>query len=42
MVQINYPKDICTLVVDFFKPPPKDPRDHRNNNSNSDTSDNGD
>ena len=42
MVEMNYQKDICILVVDLFKPPPKYPCDHPTKNSNSDTSDNGD
>ena len=42
MVEMNYLKDLITLVVDiFFRPSPKDPRDHPTNNINSDTSDNG-
>ena len=42
MVEINYTKDICTLVVDLFKLISKYSQDHPTNNSNSDTSDNGD
>ena len=42
MFEMNYLKDICTLVVDLFKPPPKYPLDRPTNNSNIDTSYNGD
>ena len=42
MVEMNYPKDLHTLVVDFIKHILKYPRDHPTNNTNSDTSDNGD
>ena len=42
MVEMNYPKDLHTLVVDFFKHPPKDSCYDPNNNSNTDTSNNGD
>ena len=28
MIEINSLEYLRTLVVDFFKPPPKDPRDH--------------
>ena len=39
---MNYPKDLCTLVVDFFKPRQKNTHNHRTNNINSDTYNNGD
>ena len=42
MVEMNYPKDFCTLVVYLFKTPPKYPRYHPTKNSNTDTYDNGD
>ena len=41
MAEMNYLKDLCTLVVDFLKTTPKYPRDHPKNISNSDTYDNG-
>ena len=42
MFEMNYLKDLCTLVVDFLKTTPKYPRDHPTNIRNSDTYDNGD
>ena len=42
MVEMNSPKDILTLVVDFFKPTPIHPRDQPTKNRNKYKYDNGD
>ena len=42
MVEMNFPNDLRTLVLDFSKTTPKYTRDNPTDNSKSDTSDNDD